>query len=436
MEKISIAGPAELLAVLPYHLGFQPRRSVLVACFTGRRMELVVRLDVVPPGRAAAAAAEVIPPVLDAAPDWAFVVGYEDVVGECRPLSEALAAALGLEGIGVAGRVTVRGGRWFCLTCDECPPEGAPLPEDADVPGVAGYVGLGRAVLPRREALGDLVEPLSGKDPRAAPLARRIEAWVLALAAARAAPLEPMVGGDIDDWGGDLDDAGDGADDGYEEDGYREDDGYGDWTPSGAERLVDEALGTWGLLLDGGLDEVLAPAGLRRSPSGEIGSPPSGRGSDVAGTALSVLAGSLRDHRLRDALIAWLCPGMLSLELLEPDIVAGLQEFLGPRPPAAGCWDGTVGQGRARGGGGSGEWHADALPDLVAARLEALVRCVPAEHATPVLALVASHAWWRGDGARAGVALDRALELEPEHRLCLLLRKMVAQGIRLPARSA
>ena len=40
MPKISLSGPAELLTIIPFHLGFQPVRSVVVVCFHGKRLGL------------------------------------------------------------------------------------------------------------------------------------------------------------------------------------------------------------------------------------------------------------------------------------------------------------------------------------------------------------------------------------------------------------
>jgi hypothetical protein len=57
----------------------------------------------------------------------------------------------------------------------------------------------------------------------------------------------------------------------------------------------------------------------------------------------------------------------------------------------------------------------------------------PAAHAAPLLAVLASLAWWCGDGARAGVAADRALALEPDHRLSRVVRESLDHGLRPPA---
>jgi hypothetical protein len=55
-------------------------------------------------------------------------------------------------------------------------------------------------------------------------------------------------------------------------------------------------------------------------------------------------------------------------------------------------------------------------------------RTVPPSDA-PVCTLLAWVAYARGDGARANVALDRALRTDPEHSLALLLRRALDSGI-------
>ena len=88
-----------------------------------------------------------------------------------------------------------------------------------------------------------------------------------------------------------------------------------------------------------------------------------------------------------------------------------------PAADAADARGGTDGV-RARETGESWEdWDEATLPRLVLGRLEHVCRLTPAAHAAPLLSVVAALAWWCGDGARAGVAVDHALDLEPDHRL-------------------
>src|SRR6478609_9743858 len=148
MPKISLSGPAELLTIIPFHLGFQPARSVVVVCFHGSRLGLVARLDLVGPDLAPEATARILPTLLRESPSSVALVGFEDSRDEALPLLEAL--AVGVEGarVGVRESLVVRDGRWRALDCDCCPESGRPLPDLADVPAVASYVALGRAVLP------------------------------------------------------------------------------------------------------------------------------------------------------------------------------------------------------------------------------------------------------------------------------------------------
>ena len=76
------------------------------------------------------------------------------------------------------------------------------------------------------------------------------------------------------------------------------------------------------------------------------------------------------------------------------------------------------------------EWEEASAPHQIHARLESVCRATPAAHAAPLLTIVANIAWWRGDGARAGVAVDTALGLEPDHRLARLIRQALDHGLR------
>lgn len=63
------------------------------------------------------------------------------------------------------------------------------------------------------------------------------------------------------------------------------------------------------------------------------------------------------------------------------------------------------------------------------AALEGVVAHGRAGAQAPALTLLALLAWWRGDGARAGVLLDRALAAEPGYRLAALLGDALGAGI-------
>ena len=92
---------------------------------------------------------------------------------------------------------------------------------------------------------------------------------------------------------------------------------------------------------------------------------------------LARLAVSLTDVDLRDALVAWICPVALTLDL---------------------------------------------VPEALR---EQMVDLLPAP-----LTVLASFTWWRGDGALTRIALDRALAVDPDYRLARLLSRMVDLAIR------
>lgn len=66
----------------------------------------------------------------------------------------------------------------------------------------------------------------------------------------------------------------------------------------------------------------------------------------------------------------------------------------------------------------------------VAERLRVMATLMRDEDATPTLTAAAAIYWAAGDGTRAACSLDRAVRAHPGYMLALLLRKMVANGIR------
>ena len=66
-----------------------------------------------------------------------------------------------------------------------------------------------------------------------------------------------------------------------------------------------------------------------------------------------------------------------------------------------------------------------------ASRLREVCTRTPARHSAGILSAAASLYWWGGDGARADIALTRALREHPGYSLALILHKMIGSGIRL-----
>ncbi|WP_353356197.1 DUF4192 domain-containing protein [Intrasporangium sp. DVR] len=379
MQKISVSGPAELVTIVPFHLGFQPERSVVIICLQEKSVGLVARMDVLAHPQAAQAAAALMEPIERAGATAVALVAYEDEPGEARPLADALGVALGLAGIPVVEDLVVRGARWYCLRSDGCPDDGGLLPAPADVPAVAGYVAQGRSVLGSRRAVASLVEPLP--EAHDDHVAQAVEEWRHSYRRARHSRFLSWIGGPAE-----------GVD---ESTSSGEGVAAPDRRPAASrwEELTDESLGAWGVLLRG---EAPA-AGLAR--------------------LLPPLVGPLEDRDLRDALIGWLCPGWLPTDEVDDRLLTRLHALVG-----------EVDHGFVP--------EADDLvcdPRRVEDALLELCRVTPVRFAAPVLTIAGAYAWCRGDGTRAGLCVDRALQLDPEYRLARLIRVGLDHGVRMPA---
>ncbi|WP_347350404.1 DUF4192 domain-containing protein [Intrasporangium sp.] len=377
---LSLSGPADLLAVLPYHFGFHPSRSVVVVSLHDRRLGLVVRLDAVAdPAAAADAAASLVDPLRRERPSGVMVVGFEDRMGQTARLSQAVTTRLQAEGITVVDRIVVRAGRWTGLMCDCCPDQ--PVPAAHEVGAVATYVGLGRVALGSRDELAAILRPT---EPASPGLARAVDDWVakvvegggLFTSAARPAP--------------------------------------GGGHPTWAEACVS----TWAELLVGRFD-----------------------GEQVPTERLTLLLGSLRHRGLRDGVIAMLCPESLPTGALDPRLAGLFERHLVPVVGDDGVDHGWADSGppeveSAFGGPGRQGLAELSRQALTRARLERLCRLAPESHAAPVLAVTAACAWFSGDGAAARVAVERALEVEPGHVLARLLEHLLDLGVRPPSVAA
>ena len=171
-NTINLKSPRELLALVPYLLGFQPARSLVVLCLTNNRLGLTQRLDLPAPEHAHHGVSALMPSLVGEKPDSVVLLGYEDCAGESLPALESLSAVLQSQHIRVHDRIVVRNGRWRSIDCAHpncCPPEGSSVPKPEDVPGiVAEFVGQG--ISPHRDRLA-LAEQLEA-GPQAAFVAK------------------------------------------------------------------------------------------------------------------------------------------------------------------------------------------------------------------------------------------------------------------------
>ncbi len=251
---ITLRGPDEVIAVLPYQLGYHPRDSVVAVALRGRTMGMVARADLPPEEYAAEVAATLVGPLVRDGATSVVVVAWEDAPDASTAVTLALVEQLEGEGVEVLDVAVVRDGRRFSPICAErcCPPDGEALRDPSTVPAVAELVALGKAPLASRDDVDRLVDP----GPRAESLGR-----VLATRATRAP-------------------------------------GRRRWARAWAEVL--------------GADPT-AP---------------------VRDAALADAVLSLADIHWRDGLLAWLSPGVLSLQEVDDEVVRRLRTTVpqGPSP--------------------------------------------------------------------------------------------------------
>jgi hypothetical protein len=357
---IHLSGPADVLTVLPYQLGFHPHECLVVVSLHGTLIGLVERIDLPPPEHVGEAVAAMIGPLRQDGARSVLLIGFEEREGQSRAMLDEMAGACRADGVEVADRMVVREGRWFDLDCIKscCPPEGMQLPSPSEVPAVADFVGREICPLPDRSALADLLEPSRPSLSRAvSPLA---DEWVkLRLEATDARQTEPNT---------------------------REIELHG---------FRARELAVWSRVLRH--EQDAEP--IKALPSQD----------------LAVVAASLTDVDLRDGLIAWLCPGTLPPDLIDPILFVQMSRTL-PEPPWHGRDDGDMEQviGRLR----------------IERRLCELCAALPDVWAVSALTMLASFTWWRGDGALTRIALDRALRVDPHYRLAQLLERMLDLAIR------
>ena len=364
MNPIRLRGPADVVAALPYQLGYHLEDCLVVMALRGRSVGMLQRLDLPTPDRAGDAADQLVAPLLREDPDAVLLVAYERDPGAATPVLDAAAERIAGAGIAVLPRVVVRDGRWYGPDChgDCCPQEGVALTEPADTPAVADFVGLEVAPLPSRDSLASLV---AADDE----VCREV-----AVALAQPVPSWPARG-------------------------------PGTPGPAGHERGADAHRAAVERLSRLSLWARACDVSVSARPVDEL-----------SADGVAELVRSLEDRALRDGLIARLCPQTLPFDKLDDDLADALLTSL-PEP----AWAVPAGAG--------GRAAALAARRLLT-RLQWLVRAVPDDRCAPVLTVLASVAWWMGEGSVARVALERALEHAPDYRLARLLEQLLDHGIR------
>ncbi|MGL5816609.1 MAG: DUF4192 family protein [Phycicoccus sp.] len=159
---ITLRGPGDVAAFLPYQLGYHLAGSVVVVALVSGVVGMVARVDIPDQRDVGDAAASVLGPVLDQRPTDVTLLGYEaDDARASAPLLLELVARFGDARVEVVDALIVRAGRFVSLLClGACcgPGAGRPVPAPEDVPAVVEMVTAGRVPLPSRAALDQTVD--------------------------------------------------------------------------------------------------------------------------------------------------------------------------------------------------------------------------------------------------------------------------------------
>lgn len=326
---LSLRSAGDLVAALPYLLGYQPRDALVLACLRAGRVCLTACQALSPD--------EQLPPALDALlagiakadPEGVIVLGYE----ERTPMADATrhaAMACAEVGVRVHDAMVVAADGWRSLET------GCSGPLTEAPASLAELVGAGVSPLASRDAL-----PVSvAEGPEAQAVQRHITRYV---------------------------------------------------SRENAEELLGLYVSAWPLVLDvGNSAPNLTPKTAARA----------------------VLA--LRDVTVRDLVVARLTPGTLAVD----DVPGTAGALLRNLPPPA--WESATGWDRVR------------AENRLQHRLTRLAAMTPDAHAAAVLSVLACYAWWHGNGALTRVAIERALQCDPEYRLAQLLERMLDLNVRPP----
>ncbi len=159
----AVKTPTDVLAVVPYLLGFTPEQSIVVIAMRDRRVVFQARADLPATNEIAAVAAHLATVVARQRVDSALIVAY-GADAEVRPTVEVLRESLEDRRITVSDALRADGGRYWSYVCrrpDCCPPAGTPYDvASTTLAAAATYAGLSPAA--SRRDLEASLAPVDG----------------------------------------------------------------------------------------------------------------------------------------------------------------------------------------------------------------------------------------------------------------------------------
>lgn len=144
-STVTVTSPTDLVAAVPYLIGFHPSDSVVIMAFRGARLEFAARHDLpLRPERAGSLARHLATVVARQGMSRIAVICY-GTIAAADPMWYAVRDAADARGLQVLEALRVAGGRWWSYTCTNlgcCPSDGtpftrppAPSPPHARTPG-------------------------------------------------------------------------------------------------------------------------------------------------------------------------------------------------------------------------------------------------------------------------------------------------------------
>ncbi|MEU4378580.1 DUF4192 domain-containing protein [Micromonospora echinofusca] len=162
--RLAVRSPADLIAAVPFLLGFHPTDSVVVVAMRGRRITFAARADLPDLADPRDPAGHLAGVVARQHAETATVLGYGPAP-LVTPAVDAVRAALTTAGLPVLDALRVTEGRYWSYLCTEpacCPPDGTPYDVGASEVSAAA-VFAGQVALPDRAALVAQVAPVTGQ---------------------------------------------------------------------------------------------------------------------------------------------------------------------------------------------------------------------------------------------------------------------------------
>jgi Domain of unknown function (DUF4192) len=165
---LKVSSPADLIAAVPYLIGFHPADSVVVVAVRDRRVVFAARHDLPEPSgpddEMRADAAHLAALVARQGVTGATVLGYGEAT-RVTPTVLRVSHALRQVDVAILDELRITGGRYWSYLCADpgcCAPEGRPCPADSVIAAEATYQGA--VALPDRAALVAQVAPVAGTE--------------------------------------------------------------------------------------------------------------------------------------------------------------------------------------------------------------------------------------------------------------------------------